>query len=306
MRALTVHPEGTHMQIRLKSGLVVLGVAATLALAGCGSSTAVSTPTDSPSTSTNTLADLVPADIAADGKLTFGTDSTYPPNEYMGTDGKTLEGMSIDLGNAIAAKLGLTAEYVASPFDAIIPAVKSGKYEAGISSFTINAERMKVVDFVSYYVAGTAWAGPTGSTLDPNNACGLAIAVQKGTVQVDDLNTRSKACTDAGKKAITVNQYQSQQDAAASVVSGKNAGMLADSDPVRYAVLQSGGKLVTIGEQYDTYPYGIALKKDNGTMAEALQKAIQAIIDDGTYTTILEKWAATAGAITTSEVNPAV
>lgn len=295
------------MQIRLKPGLVVLGVVAALALAGCGSSSEP-TPTDSPTTSAaaNDLAALVPAEIAADGKLTFGTDSTYPPNEYMGADGKTLEGMSIDLGNAIAKRLGLEAEYVPSPFDAIIPAVTSGKYEAGLSSFTINAERMKVVDFVSYYIAGTAWAGPKGSTLDPNNACGLSIAVQKGTVQVDDLNARSKACTDAGKKAITINQYQSQQDAAATVVSGKNAGMLADSDPVRYAVLQSSDKLVTIGEQYDTYPYGIALKQANGTLAEAIQKAIQAIIDDGTYATILDKWAATAGAITTSEINPAV
>lgn len=296
------------MQIRLKSGLVVLGVVAALALAGCGSSSTDDT-TPSESTSTSAAADissLVPEAIAADGKLTFGTDTTYPPNEYMGEDGKTLEGMSIDLGNAIAAAMGLEAEYVASPFDAILPAITSGKYEAGLSSFTINAERMKVVDFVSYYVAGTAWAAATGSTLDIDNACGLAIAVQKGTVQVDDLTARSKACTDGGGKAITINQYQSQQDAAASVVSGKNAGMLADSDPIRYAVLQSGGKLVTIGEQYDTYPYGIALKQDNGTLAEAMQKAIQSIIDDGTYATILEKWAATAGAISTSEVNPAV
>ena len=294
------------MKFRLKSGLVVLGVIATLALAGCGSSAPAATPSATATNTDSSLAALVPAAIAADGKLTFGTDSTYPPNEYIGTDGKTVEGMSVDLGNAIAKKLGLTAEFVSSPFDAIIPAVQSGKYEAGLSSFTINADRMKVVDFVSYYVAGTAWAGPAGSTLDPNNACGLAIAVQKGTVQVDDLTAKSKACTDAGKKAITINQYQSQQDAAATVVSGKNVGMLADSDPVRYAVLQSGGKLVTLGAQYDTYPYGIALQKNNGTLAQALQKAVQAIIDDGTYGTILKKWAATAGAITTSEINPAV
>lgn len=292
--------------MRIKSGVVALTVVAALALAGCGSSSTDTTPTETASAAANSIADLVPAEIAADGKLTFGTDTTYPPNEYFGADGKTIEGMSVDLGNAIAEQLGLTAEYVSSPFDAILPAVTSGKYEAGLSSFTITAERMKVVDFVSYYVAGTAWAGPVGSTVDPNNACGLAIAVQKGTVQVDDITARSKACTDAGNKAITINQYQSQQDAAATVVSGKNAAMLADSDPVRYAVLQSAGKLVTIGEQYDTYPYGIALKKDNGTLAEALQKAIQAIIDNGTYATILDKWAATAGAITTSEVNPAV
>lgn len=293
--------------MRNKIGFAAVAAVVALAIAGCSSSASEEpTPSATATQSANDLASLVPSEIAADGKLTFGTDTTYPPNEYMGADGKTIEGMSIDLGNAIAAALGLEAEYVASPFDAILPAVTSGKYEAGLSSFTINAERMKVVDFVSYYVAGTAWAGPVGSTVDPDNACGLAVAVQKGTVQVEDLTARSKACTDAGMKAITINQYQSQQDAAATVVSGKNAAMLADSDPIRYAVLQSGGKLETIGEQYDTYPYGIALKKDNGTLAEALQKAIQSIIDDGTYASILEKWAASAGAITTSEVNPAV
>ena len=285
--------------------LLVATAAAAIVLAGCSSS-ADEAPAATESAPANSIAALVPADVAADGVLSFGSDGTYPPNEYVGEDGKTMEGMSIDLGTAIAEKLGLKAEFLNSPFDAIIPAVQSGKYEAGISSFTINAERMQVVDFVSYYVAGTAWAGPVGSTVDPNNACGLSIAVQKGTVQVDDINARSKACTDAGKKAITINQYQSQQDAAATVISGKNAAVLADSDPIRYAVLQSNGKLVTIGEQYDTYPYGVALQKGKEQFAEAVRQAIQAMIDDGTYASILEKWAATAGAITTSEINPAV
>ena len=292
--------------MRKKIGIAAAATVAVLALAGCGSSADDATATPTTTGSANALAALVPADIAADGILTFGTDTTYPPNEYMGADGKTIEGMSIDLGNAIAEQLGLKADFISSPFDAILPAVTSGKYEAGLSSFTISAERMLKVDFVSYYVAGTAWAGPAGSTLDPDNACGLSIAVQKGTVQLDDITARSKACEDAGSPAITINQYQSQQDAAATVVSGKNAGMLADSDPIRYAVLQSAGKLVTIGDQYDTYPYGIALKKGSTDLAQALQQAIQAIIDNGTYATILEKWAASAGAITASEINPAV
>lgn len=294
------------MQFRLKSGLMVLGVVATLALSGCGSSATDSTPSASTSTSPSTLGALVPADIAADGKLTFGTDGTYPPNEYVGDDGKTMQGMDIELGDAIAAKLGLTAEFVNSPFDAIIPAVQSGKYEAGLSSFTITAERTLVVDFVSYYTAGTAWAAPTGSTITPDTACGMKIAVQKGTVQVDDITARSKACTDAGKAAITINQYQSQQEAASTVISGKNDAILADSDPIHYAVIQSDGKLVVVGSQYDDFPYGVALPKAKGQFAEAIRQAIQAIIDDGSYATILAKYSADGGAVATSEINPAV
>ena len=295
------------MQFRPKSGLAVLGVVATLALAGCGSS-ATDTPSPSATASgtTASLGALVPADIAADGTLTFGTDGTYPPNEYVGADGKTMEGMDIELGNAIADKLGLKAAFVNSPFDAIIPAVQSGKYEAGLSSFTITAERMKVVDFVSYYTAGTAWAAPVGSTITPDTACGKKIAVQKGTVQVDDINARSKACTDAGKAAITINQYQSQQEAAGTVISGKNDAILADSDPIHYAVLQSNAKLAVVGSQYDNFPYGVALPKANGDFAKAIQQAIQAIIDDGSYATILAKYSADGGAVATSEINPAV
>lgn len=292
------------MQFRPKSGLVVLGVVATLALAGCGSSTP--TPTATATNTAATLGALVPADIAADGTITFGTDGTYPPNEYVGTDGKTMQGMDIELGNAIAAKLGLTATFVNSPFDAIIPAVTSGKYEAGLSSFTITAERMKVVDFVSYYTAGTAWAAPVGSMITPDTACGKKIAVQKGTVQVDDITAKSKACTDAGKAAITINQYQSQQEAASTVISGKNDAILADSDPIHYAVLQSNAKLVVVGSQYDNFPYGVALPKAKGDFAKAIQQAIQAIIDDGSYAKILAKYSADGGAVATSEINPAV
>jgi polar amino acid transport system substrate-binding protein len=228
-----------------------------------------------------------------------------PPNEFVGTDGKTMQGMDIDLGKAIAAKLGLKAAFVNAPFDSIIPAIQSGKYEAGISSFTDNTDREKVLDFVTYYSAGSSWAAKTGSTITPDTACGKNIAVQKGTVQVDDITARSKTCTDAGKPAIKINQYQSQQDATATVVSGKNDAMLADSPVTGYAVKTSNGQLVVVGTVYDTAPYGIALPKAKGDFAKAVQGAVNAIIADGSYKTILDKYGAADGGVTTSLINAA-
>src|SRR6266542_1917058 len=79
--------------------------------------------------------------VAACGKLLIGTDSTYAPSEFLDTDGKTVIGFDVDLFNAVAAKLGLTTQWTSAKFDAIIPGVESGKYEVGVSSFTINDER---------------------------------------------------------------------------------------------------------------------------------------------------------------------
>ena len=183
------------------------------------------------------LAAMVPAEIASDGKLVIGTDASYAPGEFIDTDGKTIVGFDADLAKAVGQVLGLEAEMQNAPFDSLVEGVKTGKYELGVSSFTINPDREKQVDMPSYFSAGTSWAAPKGNPngITPDNACGRKIAVQKATVQVDDITARSTTCTDAGKDAITIEQYQLQSDATAAVVSGKDDAMLADSPVVGYA-----------------------------------------------------------------------
>jgi polar amino acid transport system substrate-binding protein len=252
------------------------------------------------------LAAKVPQAVKADGKILVGTDSTYAPSEFLAADGKTIQGFDIDLFNVVAAKLGLTAEFQTAPFDAIIPGVQSGKYEIGVSSFTINDERKKVANMVSYFEAGTQWAVKSGNpaSVDIEDACGKKVAVQKGTVQVDDLTARSKKCTDAGKKAITIDQYASQADATAAVVTGKDDAVLADSPVMAYAVEQTNGQLELLGDIYDSAPYGYVVKQDQKDFADALAGALEAVIADGTYQAALEKWGVEQGAIDDPAVNP--
>src|SRR6185503_4032905 len=206
-----------------------------------------------------------------------------------------------------AQKLGLTTEWQSATFDSIIPGVKTKKYNVGVSSFTINADRLKEATMVSYFQAGTQWAAKAGATVNADDVCGKKIAVQTATVQVDDLTARSKKCTDGGKAKITVDQYQSQSDATNAVVTGKDDAMLADSPVCAYAVKQTNGQLALVGSIYDSAPYGYVLPKDQAdTMAVAVQGALKALIADGTYKTILSKWGVDAGAITDPTVNPTV
>ncbi|HSO53222.1 MAG TPA: ABC transporter substrate-binding protein [Actinomycetes bacterium] len=295
-----------------RGALLGLVLAVTLVAAGCGddSDTGSGGSTDTTAAAPavdEALAAKVPDTIKSDGKLLIGTDPTYAPNEFLDTDGKTVVGFDVDLFNAVAAKLGLQTEWQPSKFADIIPGLQSGKYEAGVSSFSINDERKQQVNMVSYFSAGTQWGAKTGNPagVQPDNACGKKVAVQTATVQeTEDLPQRNKDCESAGKPAITIDSYQDQGQATAAVVSGKDDAFLADSPVIAYAVKQTNGQLELLGDIYDSAPYGYVIEKDQADFAQAVADAVSALISDGTYKTILEKWGVEAGAITDPAVNP--
>jgi polar amino acid transport system substrate-binding protein len=300
-----------HRRPRVRAAAALVALTALL-LTGCGSGddeADTATPGSGGETTAvdSALAERVPEDIKADGTLTVGTDATYAPNEFLDTDGQTVVGFDVDLFNAVAQRLGLEVDWTPAPFDAIITGVSSAKYDIGVSSFTVNPERMAQANMVTYFNAGTQWSAkagnPTGIT--PDNACGKRVAVQRGTVQVEDITAKSKACTDAGQPAITIDQYAGQDQATAAVVSGKDDAGLADSPVMAYAVQQTNGQLELLGEIYDAAPYGYVVNKSQTEFAEVLGDAVQSLIDDGTYLDVLSKWGVEAGAVTESVVNPA-
>jgi polar amino acid transport system substrate-binding protein len=290
-------------------------VAAGLTLSACGSNSlstspgAGSAPAGSASAAgggvDQALAAKVPAKLKSAGKIVVGTDPTYAPNEMLATDGKTVEGFEVDLFNAVAAKLGLKTEYVPAGFGTIILGVTSGKYDMGVSSFTINPDRKKQVNMVSYYKAGTQWVVAKGNPekVNMDDVCGKSVGAQKGTVQADDLAARSKKCTDAGKPAITQVIQTGQDQVTADVASGKTVAMLADSPVGLYAIKQTG-TLEALGSIYDSAPYGFVVPKDQMDLANLLVEALKASKADGSYDAALKKYSVEAGGIDNFAVNP--
>ena len=162
--------------ITLTAGAAIVG----LALSACGSN---SLSTDQASKSAPAKAQAVdpalvaklPAKVKSAGKIVVGTDATYAPNEFLNADGKTVQGMDVDLFNAVMQKFGVKVVWQPASFDTIIAGVGSSKYDIGVSSFTINADRMKQANMVSYFNAGTQWAMPPGypKKINPANPCGF-------------------------------------------------------------------------------------------------------------------------------------
>lgn len=293
--------------MRARYALPALAALAALLLTGCVDNSA---PADSDSPSAPAIAkddaaaELLPEEIAATGTLIVGTDAVYAPNEYKDESGQPI-GWGIELANGIAAKFGLEVEYQVSTFDNIIPSLIGGKVNIGMSSFTDNVEREKQVDFANYYNAGILWASAAGADVDPDDACGLTVAVQATTIQdTIDVPTKSDACVAAGKKPIDKKKYDTQEAATNAVVLGQADALSADSPVALYAIEQTDGKLQPAGKTFDVAPYGIAVAKDSG-MAKAVQAALQSMVDDGSYAEILDRWGVTDGGLDTITINAA-
>jgi polar amino acid transport system substrate-binding protein len=326
-----------------------VAIAAVLALAGCSSSSsstssgsasaaapAASTPAAAPSAASSAAAPAsapagstagsaaaspassgpdsaltadLPDSVKSSGTLNIASDASYAPNEFFDTDGKTIIGMDADLGKAIAAKLGLKANFENVTFDSIIPGMAGGKYDLGMSSFTDTKAREATVDFVTYFNAGETLfvqAGNPSKVTGPDlSLCGLTIAVEKGTTEESEVPDLSKKCTAAGKKAVTALSSDDQNGANLALTSGRAQVGSADSPVAAYAVKQSNGALVLAGASYEDAPYGIAVPKNDGMLAQAVQGALKDLIADGSYTSILTKWGVQDGAITSPAINGA-
>jgi polar amino acid transport system substrate-binding protein len=258
-----------------------------------------------PSFAASSAASLLPASVKKAGVLTVGTDTTYAPNEYLDANGKAI-GWEIDLFNAVAADLGVKANFVSANFDTIIPAVKGGKYDVGLSSFTDTKVREAQVDFANYYVAGTQWASLAGKkAVDPNNACGLTVSAQTGSTEVDDLTAKSAACVKAGKKPITTLSFDDQNQATNAVQLRRAQALSADSPVTEDAVHRSAGKLQLDGAIYGSAPYGLATAKGS-TLVKAIAAALTDLYKNGTYGKILAKWGVTPGAVKSFTVDGAI
>jgi polar amino acid transport system substrate-binding protein len=306
------------LKIPSLAGLTVLALVVVFT-AGCGGSgkkassttTSATTTTTSTTISTPATDSTVAAQVPSKFKsktLVVAADATYAPNEFVGSNGKTVEGMDPDLAKALAAVMGVKVNVVNTTFDGIIPGLAAGKFDVGMSSFTDTKEREKTVDFVTYFQAGTSFyvkasGGPTINSLA--DLCGHSVGVERGTTQADDATAQSGKCKSAGKSGVKVSVYPDQNAANLAISSGRQQVGMADSPVAAYIVKQSNGQFKLTGKSYNTAPYGIAIPKGSG-LTKPFLSALKVLMSDGTYKAILTKWGIADGAITNPKINGAI
>lgn len=261
-------------------------------------------PPSAPGGAVPEIAATVPQDIKSTGRLVVGVNVPYAPNEFKDSSGKII-GFDVDLMHAVTRVLGLTPDFRETAFESIIGSVGNGSFNAGMSSFTDTAERERLVDFVTYFQAGTQWARRMGSTVSPDAACGLRIGVTFASIQeTTEVPAKSSACQAAGLSPIDMVTYTRQDDLTAALVNGEVDAMSADSPVTGFTVKLSAGALETAGDVFDLAPYGWPVAKGS-ELGQSMKRALEYLISNGEYRTIAAKWGVEDGLIDTPVINGA-
>jgi len=255
------------------------------------------------------LATALPAKNAQAGVLNLASNIQSAPNNFYSADGKTPIGFEVDIAKAIGAKLGVKVAHQDMAFGSLITSLQSGRVDLTMAGMNDTKERQGSIDFVDYFQSGITImvkkGNPDGVT-GPDALCGKAVAVVQGTSHQKFAAEQSTKCTAAGKGAVTVTATDSDTQNQNQLRTGRVAALLNDLPSAVYISKTAGdGKFFDVvpGEPINGGPYGIGVNKENKALTESIQKALQALITDGTYGKILEAWGVTQGALTQAGVN---
>lgn len=290
-------------RMRLRAATVTaLAGAAFFGLVGCSAPAAPAATGAATSTSTADVNDearaLLPDDVRERGTLRLTADFMYPPFTFM--DGEDRSGLDFELGNELAHRLGLEAEWTTqSSFDAIVPSVQNGRFDAAMDSINANPERLQAVSFVTYIRTYAVLVVPKGNPagLDPENLCGSVMSVGSASADLPLEQQYSLDCVSAGQDPIEINQYTTTNDQMLSVQSGRSEGSAQGSAPAAYMIGQAGDTYESLGpirqlngDLMRSAQAGIAFAKTNTALGEAMQVVMADMQSDGFYSTVVEKW----------------
>jgi polar amino acid transport system substrate-binding protein len=236
---------------------------------------------------------LLPAAVKAKGTISVAMDLTSPPTSFMASDNKTPIGFNPDFSRLIAAKLGLKLQINNVKFDTIITGLQAGRYDFTASTMGATRDRLKVLDMVDYFKAGTGVSVPYGNPqgLTTHTLCGHRVAVQSGsTAELQWLPQLSKQdCTSKGKPAIKAVTLPSVNDALTQLVSKRIDAVMYDFTGLQWAVTQQPKTFEVLKPMVATKTVTVALKKDS-PLTPAVKAAIQSIIDSPKYAEALGRW----------------
>lgn len=225
-------------------------------------------------------------------KVLIGTEGAYPPFNYIDSDGN-LVGFDVDIAKALCEAANFECEFVVQDWDGIIPGLLAKKYDAIIASMSITEERKQKVDFTDkYYNTPAKFVAKEGADIEisKEGLAGKSVAVQRATIHENFVR-------DNFGDVVDIRAYATQDEANMDLVSGRVDLVLADSVVLLEGFLRTdaGKGFAFIGPDFTDPKWfgdgaGIAVRKGEDDLREALNAAIAQIRSDGTYKQINEKY----------------
>jgi len=243
----------------------------TIATVGCASGSKSGSEQDA----SNTL-----EAIKQRGTIILAMGGKYPPFNFINKQNQ-LDGFDMDIAKEVAKRLGVEAKAVTTEWDGIIAGLLTSKYDIILGSMAITEERKQKVDFVHYYTSGANIVVPSDSAVKgKEDLKGVTVGVGMGT-------TYEKKAREFGANVKT---YATSMDAFTDMVNGRVQAVITDKLIAANNIKEKNLPFKLVGEPLYDEECGIAIRKDDPELKEVIEKVLEEMRQDGTYTTISEKW----------------
>ncbi|MGI4861541.1 MAG: ABC transporter substrate-binding protein [Janthinobacterium lividum] len=221
-------------------------------------------------------------------------NAIYPPMEYHDPASNALIGFDIDLGDALAAKMGAKIAWQESAFAQLLPSLATQRADFIISGLNDRPERRATADFVDYLNSGAQVLVQTSRVSSfPNVAslCGKRIGMSRSTAFPAAIAALSDTvCVQTGKPAITIVGTEDTTAARTALKQGRVDAAVQGSETVAYTMRQEPALYQPLGTPFAPRPQGIAFRKSDTALRNAVGIALRDLMQDGTYTRLINKW----------------
>lgn len=293
----------TFRKLAAATALASLGLAFGIAGTTAASVPPASGPPDS--VEPGSLFSDLPADVQRSGVVEVAAVSDYPPFGFFDDDSE-LAGLNFDLLDAAAVHLGITFEYFDTSFDSLIPSIQAGRYLIGAGGAYDTVERQEAVFMVDFIQSGATVVVAPGNPegIDGlESLCGHPVGVLAGSeVYLAAIEGAAEECETSGEPAIEISTFQSQDEAFLALDAGRVVATY-DGNLASGFRIANGQEIEVVGPLYNSALVAFMVSLETPELAEALAAAIDLMIEDGTYTELLEKWGVAGAAVTEATIN---
>jgi polar amino acid transport system substrate-binding protein len=250
------------------------------------------------------LAIELPAEIAKRGSIKVALVPNYPPMEFRDPATNALSGFDIDLGEAIGRKLGVKIEWQETSFAEFMPSISTGRVDAILSGFTDYASRHEIASFVDYLRSGPKFfvqQSRAAEFKDLAAFCGRKVGASRRTMFPAEIAAWSEK--NCGSNPIQFVGTDGSADARTQLKQGRIDAAVQGNETLPYLMDLEPGTYAPVGDPIATQFTGIAVPVKEKALQQVMLEAVDALIADGTYRTLLAKWKLSDNAIEKASIN---
>ena len=233
------------------------------------------------------------AAIGDDGTLTNCIDPSFPPMEYYeDQNAEAPIGFDIDLTTEIAARLGVTTEFVPLEFAGLLPGLQSGRCDIVASGIYLTAERLKTFGAQPYYDSSIILMtlAENDEIAAPENLAGKTVAVQSGTNYVNIITALDEQLRSQGSEGINIQTYPKQTDAIQQLIVGRADATITQDTEAAFRETAQPGQFKIAYTYPDAQTFGIYYNQDAVALGSALEQVVEGMLEDGTLAELAARW----------------